>query len=638
MLPRVSELENSIKDCTFESDPPVCDAGNALVLQSPSLPLCCVEKTVNPKDLELDVPLVATNSSLDNSAEENILKRPGLLDNLASSGIISEGSPGDSFFDDAFRSTLEAHKATAEMFIYQERFNAVASITRVSVPKMNFNIDNAPWTEHVSCAKDQFAWIQRQQPSSEDPDVLRREACSVVGLPWAPVKSYGQGSNLTQETLEPLSGEAEGLLHVDPVPELDSSKFVTGTTGWRIERLEAEEELRGRDEDEDMTEACHFIQSKHFKPQDAEAGMDSSAASLDSLLAAAASKRRRTWDSEATGDVLMGGTVANPASKLLSAFMDIRAVKKPRATATPGSGRTRNSCCLPEPLADQKNEKGENDKQSSLATPQLELLIPALAPELDIPEEKCGFVISLGLGRSILRHLEASWQASHLFDRDYSRYNNIAWTPGSTRRVTIPAPPSFDADIALSPTVGIIVTTLLKAKQKPLPKAKTLPQLRDQVLRVSPKYETLFVLVSECNSAGEFTCELLPSDAAAYADFVRFTVGLRAGVTSVVVPGSDRTMARWILSLMCRYSPHSLSVKAYLNTVESTWEVFFRRAGMNAFAAQVLAGAVLEKGGSAGLASLMSSSRQQIMGTFGDILGGKKALADLADVLCTPWA
>ena len=112
ILPGVSQLERSIKDCTFESDPPSCDAATALIPQSPSSPICSVENTVNPKDLELDVPLAATDSGLDDSAEGNVLKKPGLLDNLASSDIISEGSPCDSFFDDAFSSTLEAHQKT----------------------------------------------------------------------------------------------------------------------------------------------------------------------------------------------------------------------------------------------------------------------------------------------------------------------------------------------------------------------------------------------------------------------------------------------------------------------------------------------------------------------------------------------
>lgn len=643
VMPEVLHLEKSIQDGTIESDTPPCEAVFIPTVSSPSLPTYSTTTTVRLKDLELDVPLASTNPSSESTSRENVLQAPGLLDNLDASHSISEDRPIESFFEDAFTSTLEAHQTHAAIAATQERFDPVDSTSRISVPILDFTINEAEWMENtshsqgLSSAKCQFAWIQRQQTSQENLTPVPRSAIPESNLKWAPF-SPGTGLVKTNDKLDVLSDQAKVLLNRDPLPELNSESYVQRMAGLSVERLEGEEEeLEAEEENLEAPEETHYVKSSHFEPPAEKTTNEASYPSLGSLVSAAASKRRRAQTLGGATNTLPSTTNSGATSKLLAGFMEMRAAKKPRLACVPENSTRLNTHLPPTPLSESP-KKEHALLPASTVSEEPETLTPAPAPEAIIPAEKGCFIISLKLERSILRHIESSWPQDHLIDRDLAIHNNISWSPGSAQRKSFPSSLSFDADIALSPTVGIIVTTLPKAKQKSLPKSKTLPQLRDRVLKVSQKFETLFVLVSECNSAGEYTSNLHPSDAAAYADFVCFTISLEAGVSTCFVPGSSQTMAGWILNLMCRYTSNALGSKPYLNAVESSWEIFFRRAGMNAFAAQVLAGTVFEKGGNEGLARLMASSPQEIIGTFEQILGGKKGLNSLSELLCKPWA
>lgn len=635
VAPEILRLEQSIEDGTIESIPAICEMAPGLTAASPNLPTYTAKATTGSlRDLSLDVPLASTDPST-TTPNEYLLKNTGLLNTIAGSDPLSEPGPIESFFDDAFASILEAHRSNATMLAEQEQFDPIDSVSRISVPALDFTIDRPAWVGSTYGTKEQFAWIQKQQTGYENLSPVPRSAVSENNLKWAPfAPSVGRVS--TNEVPEPLSDKEKGLLIPEAEPELGSGSYITRTMGLAVERLGDEEELAAGEEDPESPVKAPYHSSGFFEPRDELIMQKPSDDGLESLVLAAASKRRRAQTSEVIPRVLLGSSDSDATSKLLMGFMEMRAVKKPRTAPSAKSIATPGIRLPPTPLS-KSPEKEPAALPASTSSHEPGILTLAPAPSFTIPGEKGCFVISLSLGRSLLRYIERSWPQDYLIDRDYSRHNNLVCSPGSTQRKEVLSPLSYDADISLSPTIGVIVATLLKAKQKPLPKSNTLPQLRDRVLKVSQKFETLFVLVSECNASGEYTSKPHPSDAAAYSDFVRFTIGLQAGVSTFFVPGADHTMAKWILSLMCKYTPNALGSKPYLNTVESTWEVFFRRAGMNAFAAQVLAGAVLEKGGNEGLARLMASSPQEIMGTFGQVLGGKKALANLSQLLCTSW-
>ncbi|KAH0526628.1 hypothetical protein TsFJ059_009929 [Trichoderma semiorbis] len=135
---------------------------------------------------------------------------------------------------------------------------------------------------------------------------------------------------------------------------------------------------------------------------------------------------------------------------------------------------------------------------------------------------------------------------------------------------------------------GIIITNLLKVRQRSLPGSQSQTPLRERVQKVSQKYETLIVLVSESQPKGEFMGTMAPSDTAAYAEFLSFAVALDGDVDVHFIPGATDTMASWVLAFMCQHSSRSQALSRFLSSEETPWELFLRRAGMNVTAAKSL--------------------------------------------------
>ena len=591
----------------------------------------------------MDVPIVLTSSSVSIGDECDFRPCLNMVEDDQGSEPDGISHKLGTIFEEALASTLEAQRHQATIMAEQERFNPIDSASRVSVPVMDFTIDPPAWMGHAPAARDQFSWIRAHSGSSFVLPLENKAPQQDKFLKWAPFPP-GTGRIAVQEAFDPLPEERWQCLLLGAAPTLNSASYVTQDhRRLMILQVQDEEEL------DQLTLTTGEERSPSPSPKSAQrlaggsqpSSPSSQGPSLDALVGAAARKRHRGQSPGQLADhlgVLLPSTGdCNATSKLLSRFMEMRAVKKPKvADSASSAGHAGQGANIGGSFdTSQKQLPDVSTRQS----PEVEeTRIPATAPDAIFPPEKSAFVISLSLPRSVLRNIEASWPPDHLLDRDYTLYDTVAWSPGSAQRKEVPSPLSFDADIALTPAVGIIVTTLLKAKQKPLPGSQALPQLRKRVLQVSRKFETLFVLVSESNTSGEWMGRRSTSDIAAYADFVGFTVALRSGVTTCFVSGADATLAKWILALMCQYSPGSLGLSRFLNASESTWEVFFRRAGMNVFAAQVLAGTLFEQAGNEGLMRFVAMSLQERVSAYSQLLGGKKAILSASEILDGAWA
>ncbi|KAM0563370.1 hypothetical protein ACHAPJ_001088 [Fusarium lateritium] len=251
--------------------------------------------------------------------------------------------------------------------------------------------------------------------------------------------------------------------------------------------------------------------------------------------------------------------------------------------------------------------------------------------------ETCRYIVSLNLSRNILSHLEKSWQQVKLIDRDFSQYNTVIWSPGSAQRKEVVSSLAFEADISLCPAAGLMMTTILKVKQKPLPGSTTLTPLRERVKLVSEKYESLFILVSESNPLGEYVGSPTVSDIAGYADFVRFTTSLQAGISTYLVSGSDQTLSKWALSIMCRYALSANQFGQFLDFRDGTWELFLRRAGLNISAAQVMSGLLLSEYSGFGLAKFLIMDSEERVTKYGQIMGGQRILNNVSRILDQEW-
>ncbi|RGP80866.1 hypothetical protein FLONG3_1014 [Fusarium longipes] len=105
----------------------------------------------------------------------------------------------------------------------------------------------------------------------------------------------------------------------------------------------------------------------------------------------------------------------------------------------------------------------------------------APAPLVAMPSENCRYIVSMNLDRNILSFIERSWPQIELIDRDFAQLDTIVWPPGQVQRNVSISPLAFEADVPLCPAAGLIVTTMLRVKQRPLPGTTAMSSFRERV-------------------------------------------------------------------------------------------------------------------------------------------------------------
>jgi hypothetical protein len=188
--------------------------------------------------------------------------------------------------------------------------------------------------------------------------------------------------------------------------------------------------------------------------------------------------------------------------------------------------------------------------------------------------------------------------------------------------------------------VGIIITTLQKIKQKPLPGQKTKPAIRDRLKKVGARYEKLIVLVTE-DRQDETTRELDDSDCNAFSEFAGFAQCLETAVNIQFVGGGEVTLAKWLVYAIAQHRSEE-----ELLPDETHWELFLRRAGLNAFAAQHIIGSFKatdgvdlsspSKAAHFGLTAFVEMGREQRIARFGPVCGNR-LMARVSAVADARW-
>lgn len=262
---------------------------------------------------------------------------------------------------------------------------------------------------------------------------------------------------------------------------------------------------------------------------------------------------------------------------------------------------------------------------------------------------------------SLVRILESQKDPMRtLVYRDYG--SHILRTTGSTN---ITHGLQNEADIIISPSTGIILTTSQATTQLYLPGHKpSHPQLeyikdvnsplRERIMLAAPRYEQLYIFV--CHSSGTPTNPKSQGKTGLTADkrTLDSTTSLIAFCSSIsghstvtpllIAPPSPEIIAEWVLSLAHKHS-YRLPAGPSRNTAttgftsinqddsktglepaqmetETHWELFLRRSGLNPFAAQAVL-AVLRMRNSSNLSEFIEMSTEQRKSLFAGILGDK---------------
>lgn len=154
------------------------------------------------------------------------------------------------------------------------------------------------------------------------------------------------------------------------------------------------------------------------------------------------------------------------------------------------------------------------------------------------------FIVSSSLlqRRPFLKQIEPLHPKADLIYRDYN-------LPHST---------AAEADIILSPSTGILLTTLQQIKQAPLPGQAARSPVKERIAALQGRYERLVVLVSEgLREDSEFARPEDTRDKDTLRDLEVFAAMLEGEVLVTFVRGGEQTLARGVVERMAEYGlPH----------------------------------------------------------------------------------
>ncbi|KAK6431902.1 hypothetical protein LTR95_011934 [Oleoguttula sp. CCFEE 5521] len=201
-----------------------------------------------------------------------------------------------------------------------------------------------------------------------------------------------------------------------------------------------------------------------------------------------------------------------------------------------------------------------------------------------------------------------------------------------------------ECDVTLSPSTGLLFTTLQKVKQRPLPGQNDFRGVRERITAVAAQVERLLVFVSEANNSETGPGDLDDRDAEALSDVIAFTSSFDSEVEVTYVPGGDTDLTGWTAAAVASYSVADGSITLLQD--ETLWERFLRKAGLNAFAAQATLGQLKRTNSTSseatmeersGLAAFVCMSVEERVRRFGKLLGGDRLLRRVSQVVDAKW-
>jgi hypothetical protein len=186
-------------------------------------------------------------------------------------------------------------------------------------------------------------------------------------------------------------------------------------------------------------------------------------------------------------------------------------------------------------LTHQLIAKAYRRQEAPPSLPQLPAVPENLAP--------CSFIISSVFlqQRSLMKHIERLYLQAEIIYRDYGR----------------PHSPAKEADMILSPSTGMILTTLQQIKQRPLPGQPDRSPVKERMSAMNLRYERLIVVISEglsqeMEKQGSSRPDD-PRDKEALAGLENFANHSDCEVIIKYIPGGEQALARAIIIYMTKY-------------------------------------------------------------------------------------
>jgi hypothetical protein len=570
---------------------------------------------------------------------------------------------------DEIRETLqknfgEAYEKVTQLST-QEQLEQKDVTARVKVPYISDEIPDPPWKQLKKCRDpDQLLRLQKEMMRMTIGTDLRTwKRPNQSELKWSPFphsiarvdfNEPALGGDKSWEsfietgdavmTSSDMTWKPPGLriLNIDEDDDDDIAPAEVSENQVRqdllslVRKRKLELDLKGQDEN--STETLSQEKEAHQGPsKDVPGGLTKRRKTPKTVLPVAERQQKNNFPEPS---MLLGEEFS--ALDMIGNFKELRGDKKPMLT---------NNAYFHDPAnnklpAGQMANIGRAVKELALPVRQSPVLkFPLPAPSFNLPETELHVIVSTTLlkHRALIKYLEKLLPSIKLVERDFQAHNKSIWLLGSVSRSPITSPLDSEADIIVSPKTGIILTTLQKVKQQVLPGTKGKTPIQERLSRASPRYDKLVVLVTE-GRQDEVTNCIDENDCNALSGIMGFVSGLPSSFVIQFVAGGEETLSRWIASTIVTYRPNEAN--GVLLEDETHWELFLRRAGMNAYAAQqTIAHLKAPEGVDAtspskaslyGLTGFVEMSREQRLEMFG-ALCGFKVIERVSDIIDKRW-
>ncbi|KAK3954476.1 hypothetical protein QBC32DRAFT_322561 [Pseudoneurospora amorphoporcata] len=639
-----------------------------------------------PRDFKIEVPLLPPDDSL--VLAGNAPSRVLLPDDLkkaknlmTSDNIPNEGGVLDGQLSEFFEATATRVMRTAE----QEQLQPLDATARVTAPVMEFSMPAYEWDEQLWTPQAMFQWIQKSTHVDWKGLKWPKNSIKEQQMIWAPLAHMAEKQLITEAVEvvpsvlaffleEPREGAIQtsadfvdkpGLLFLrrneddedellEERPRVPSAspprELVLSTTSIKTalpcsrssQSCQAQESMDVQTRSKMSPSSLSMLQSQDLssllrgKKRQLELFQRHSSPVAGPLIRVLEATNQ---DRPSSTNVLRGFEGEYTDFKaLVENFVEMNMPKKAKLRHI----RFFNQLALPQP----QFAAVSSTKPTEPRTQPAPASIPALSPDIVPSKTPSRIIVSAAVSDIATSHLEKLLPGIDLIVRDYERLRPGNVAPGSKQ------PSCDEADFVLSPATGILTTTMVKLRQKPLPAApgqQQQPTFRTVVENVAMRHERLIVLISEGNKHSETMNPLSQSDAKALAEFQCFAAGLQAQTEVQVfyVGGGTETLAKWVAAMVCNYGTEAQEWQSILLPVETGWELFLRRAGMNVFAAQVILGMLKvpddevaiggKEGKLYGLPAFLLMSKDERAERFAEVFCGRNLLDRVGTVVDGPW-
>jgi len=483
--------------------------------------------------------------------------------------------------------------------IEQEQLQEADTTRRVEIPIMDFSLPTPPWLKTNTASDDYKAVLSEMKKVHLDKYVWPIEGRIERELKWTPF-SAALGRVTMQENIPDDGATAVFLAQ----PERVDIRTLT----WKPEGLRILDDLNDSD-DEDLEygtfpeakDLDSLIRKRKFELQEtetynAEPG-EQSLVQVPSNPRPISEAGRRfprlnppTNNTEGQNDPTKHHAI--PLTEPFSAFDALEEFMAVRTGEIRNLDLVETPYFPPKPAANNPtanthpNPRPTTTLPNPTSAPSTQVYAPIPTPSLTIPTTPHTFIISTSLlqNRKLIRQIQSLYPTADFISRDSTLH---ALSPHQ--------PPTPEADLLLSPSTGLIFTSLPHLTQLPLPGHQphhnnNQTSFRTRVQTTSTRYATLIILITT-------PCPLSETDTETLTSFTAFAASLPTPIHLISVPQSpftssssntsDDVLARYAVAQMLHHG-----VPTPLLQDETLWEIWLRRAGMNTFAAQAVLGAL----------------------------------------------